>query len=533
MTSRSPDLTDEIGPLRTWQIVAMLAALMLLHAVLAWLARRPGIVWGEDDVSYMLLSESLRHFSYREVQDIAAPIHARFPPGYPAALALWGLLFHDRFDGLIVYSILCSIATLLLLFDAVRRTFSVRLALLVVALVAVNPMTLVDAGALMSEAQFKLFCVLALWSTIREETDPRFWVLSMAAAVIAALTRTAGLVLVVALLTYWLSNGHARRVVAFAIFFGATAGAWLAWTWRAPDAAAQRLYTADWIAILRGVEESPTSSWPRMIERVRVLLGNHFPFALASPTVAGTAADNVAWLVFGAFVTPVGVYQLLRRWRAAAIFLGGYGLLLLLWRYAIERFSSPIVPLMLLVLIAGLTTLVRSRPARAAAVGALAILLLAGAAQHYARTYRAVAGCNRTMGEVDADCLPADERGLLLAARWARDSTPPAAIFVVSKERAFYYHSKRRSTNQDKTLRSDSLSLAPYLRERGVTYAVTSKVGVLEREFNNLIAHACRDFELVREFPEHTVIVRLRDPGAAPEWGPACVALQYWRLPGR
>ena len=85
-----------------------------------------------------------------------------------------------------------------------------------------------------------------------------------------------------------------------------------------------------------------------------------------------------------------------------------------------------------------------------------------------------------------------------------RDSTPREAIVFVSKERAFFVHSGRKSINQDRGLQEDSASLGPYLRSRGVSFSAVSPVGVRSQQHNALVAKACRDFALARSWSAAT-----------------------------
>ena len=66
------------------------AALVLLHAVLCWLARPAGILTGQDDVEYLVLGQALREGSYHLLFRVDAQLHAQYPPGYPAMIAVWG-----------------------------------------------------------------------------------------------------------------------------------------------------------------------------------------------------------------------------------------------------------------------------------------------------------------------------------------------------------------------------------------------------------------------------------------------------------
>ena len=62
---------------------------------MAWSTRQTGIYTGEDDAGYLLLSDALRHGTYREWQWLGDPIANRFPPGYPALLMILRLLVPD------------------------------------------------------------------------------------------------------------------------------------------------------------------------------------------------------------------------------------------------------------------------------------------------------------------------------------------------------------------------------------------------------------------------------------------------------
>ena len=67
-----------------WWWVA--GALLLLHAVLAWLLRTPTILTGQDDAAYYLLAQGLRDLRYVDLWIAQEPVHIQYPPGYPALL---------------------------------------------------------------------------------------------------------------------------------------------------------------------------------------------------------------------------------------------------------------------------------------------------------------------------------------------------------------------------------------------------------------------------------------------------------------
>src|SRR6185369_15337826 len=68
---------------------ALVFGLLVLHVVLAWLTRAVAIGTGNDDATYVLLARSVRHFEYVDRHLVTMPVHAQYPPGYPAILALF------------------------------------------------------------------------------------------------------------------------------------------------------------------------------------------------------------------------------------------------------------------------------------------------------------------------------------------------------------------------------------------------------------------------------------------------------------
>jgi hypothetical protein len=153
-----------------------------------------------------------------------------------------------------------------------------------------------------------------------------------------------------------------------------------------------------------------------------------------------------------------------------------------------------------------------------------------GAVQVAVPLVRDTAACDHRHPYEDSKCWNGQELALLQAAAFIRDSTPRDAILLAPKEGAFYYLTGRPSINQRRALTFDSLMLAPFMRTVGSEWAVATAIGPVGGTQSRLLARACRDFDLAREFPHHTIVVRLRDPAQPRDWGPACKALEYWRL---
>ena len=512
----------------------VLVAALVLHAVLAWLTRIPSISWGEDDAGYLLLARELRHLSYRELQDVTAPWHARFPPGFPLLLAAVGSVVGERLDALLVMQTLLSIGAVLLFFDAMRRVVDERVALVVAVLFALNPSAIHDSGHLMAEPFFKFLTMLSLWGATREAEGTRFAVVAGAAAIAAALTRSAGVVFLPALFIFWVSVRKYGRAAVFAACATATVGSWLAWTFLAPEAEHRRLYIAD-LGVRRNRPRFAfvADLFGRLPGRMVRLLVNVFPTQLGLPVVQGTGADNAGWVAVLIGVGGAGFLVMLRRWRVAAFYCALYLLLLLVWRYSLERFANPSIPFVYAALVLGAIWLTSrwGRRVTVVATGVLVGLLALGAGLRTANKLAKVAACDRANVLQSEGCLTPDYRVYLQVARWVRDSIPADEVFFVAKERAFFFHSGHRTINQDRGIEEDSLSLGPYLRAQGVGYAVATPVGIRSDGFGNLLATACRDFTVVRAFSRKTILLRVRGADEPRDRGTACRAMAPWRKP--
>lgn len=481
----------------------------MVHVVLAWLGRTPGLGWGEDDAAFLLLAQDLQAFRFRELQDILAPVQARFPPVFPAMLAVVGKVFGNNLDALLAFMAVCSAVSVVLLYDGARRAFGDELAALATTLYAINPSAVGDAGSLMSEAPFKLFICLALWAAIRESEGTRFAVIAAISTVLAALTRSAGVVLIPALGLHWLLRRRYRWVVGLA-FASLPVVAWQVFSFLAPDADDRRLYVAD----LTGGESVGTVVRNRLsylFPRIWSYLTDHVPWVVAIPTVRGTVVDNAMWVAANVVFGLGGVYALLRRWALSGLFLLAYIALLMVWPYAFERLVRPILPIILLAIIVGASVVVGRFSSRYArwTTFALAGLLAVGAIRVLSHDLQLRLACDRRVPAESPQCWPEPEREFLQLAHWIRDSTPDDALFLVSKERAFYVHSGRKSINQDRALREDSTTIGDYLRSRGVDYTVVTPIGIFGQLHGRLIASACRDFDIVKQVSPRALLLRL------------------------
>jgi hypothetical protein len=508
-------------------IHAVLAVVLVGHALLAWYGRQIHIRSGQDDAWYLLLARALRGFRYVDLHVVGEPLHQLYPPGYPALLAMWSAIGGEGTDWLILLSILCSMAAVLLTFLATRRVLGAPFAALTTAAVGLNPALIERAGMIVSEPLFVL-CVMGALALLAAPSPTRGRVIGAGAlAVLAALTRSIGVVLIGALLLHWLLEKRWAAAAGLAVASALTIGAWLYWTTVAPEQFVGKSYIADAAAVV--TKHSPMEILVnRTYRATRFYLGRALPTSLSVPTVPGTWIDNAAIVGLLALGLGAGCLALLRRWRALALFLMAYGALLLYWPWLVERYTIPLTPVVVPTLLAGFSAVgrVARRPRWGRALGTafVAAIVLSGAVESF-RFARTRAGCDRSLRMSEQPCLLPAERAFFGALDFIDARYPAAAIVGAAKNAPLYYYIARKTPPVGALMDQSSESLVPYLRETGVDAII---LGTLHSsEYDRLhrgMVENCDAFDLDAEYPGGTYVFRVRGAGSGPGDGEACRA---------
>jgi MFS family permease len=530
--SGSPAGDGGLGPrrgvLRRRRLV-LLGVVLALHAVLAWLAREPGILTGQDDAEYITLAKSLRQGGYHELFREDAPLHAQYPPGYPALLGVWGALFGDGFDALTALSVLLSAASLALAFGILRGAVGEDIALLTVLVLAVNPQLIGSAGAVMSEVPY-LFLSLALLALLaREERGRTAVVATMALAIGAALTRTAGVTLVAALGLYWVLARRWRAAGALVVAAAVFLGGWILWTMLAPEQYVGASYIADFGASgLRG-EVRPLPLRPP--GNLLWYGSRGVPWMLSVPSIAGTPIDNAAAVLLITVTLGAGLLVFARRWRAGLIYAFAYAGLLSVWVWRIDRFLVPVLFLIVGAMLAGAWALGARLGGRwPALLPAVLAVVLAGSGG--LRTLRVVAGrlpCDSPDDLPPAACLSPDQASWVEAVRWARTHTGPDAVLLAAKSAPFWLYTGRKSVGYEPALAQSDTAFLPWLRERGARYILLGSLHFKEPlRLLPLVAANCSRLDVAAVFPPRTWLFSLL-PDSATAGTRACDAVAAYR----
>jgi hypothetical protein len=511
LTRGSPLGTDGAPAALTRRAVLLLVALLAGHALLAYHTRARGVFTFGDDAAYILLSRALRAFSYREVQFIGEPIGARFPPGYPSLLAVAGM-FGEHFRVMAAVGIAISVSALYALFDVIRRRWSGELALLVTAVVATNPAMVANAGAIASEGMFTALVLWSLWAADRTDHGERRRLFAGTAAILGAMTRTAGVTVPLAVGAHWLLRRRFRDVAVLALASAVTVGAWLAWTTFAPRREFRRSYIDDAVMVQAGHESSPLSTLAQRVARnTLTYVGQALPTELSLPLTSATRFDNIAWVALVVGLALIGLVSAWRRWNAAVIWMVGYATLLVIWAYTIERFLQPLMPLVIAFALIGAWSVgTRWRPvqSRAAALPALAMAaLLAGfGLLGSTRLSAQAAACD--LGRTD--CAPAESLDYVDASIYAATHTPRDARFVAPKNATLYYFAPRQSVFWDEVIVQDSASFLPFLERNRVTHLLLTPIYSDQLTLARLALAHCTQFDLLVALSPETLILARR-----------------------
>ncbi len=448
----------------------VLVGIGVTGAAIAW---PDPIGWWEDDGVYLVTAKAMAEGrGYRHLHLPGEPWQTKYPPLYPSVLALIWRAWPQFPENLLLVRALngaMAVGAAWLAYLLARRAFDVArwVAALAAILALVNFYWQALIGSAMSEHLYALLCFAALYAGSRFEFDTaevvpaRSSARSLLRAVLlgllvsaAALTRTVGVALVAAVM---LSLVRSKRWTPLAVSASIVAlvasaqGTWLA-TARQSNAS-----IAESSALAYDLEYS---AWqPRdtgSLAWVAWHNAGEIPFTLfkmiASPppalatwaTSGGRlhAAPLLAVLAAIVFLIATGMAVTWRRGREAAHLLVLFSIALMLtWPFPPSRFLAPLLPLLLLWLLAG-----ASRTADAAAT------IVLGHARAHGRdlgTAGAVAAAmvgvlialrsvGSSLSAPGSESARSLERDRAACAEMLRRRTPPSAI--IAAPHGPYYH---------------------------------------------------------------------------------------------
>jgi 4-amino-4-deoxy-L-arabinose transferase-like glycosyltransferase len=491
-----------------WTIAAIFLGVFV---VLAWLQRVPSLTTANDDATYVLLSRSLRDGGYNSIHLVGAPVHTKYPPVFPAVLAGVSAVAGESIDAFAAMNIALSVAALALIFAVARRLLPSAAALGALAMGASNSLLQRTTGTVMSEPAFLALIALTVWRLSRVPLTTRNIALACACATLAALTRTVGATLILAVITFLLLERRWRSAAVFggliALVFIA-ASLWLR-SRAMPELAAD--YITDAITTPNRAAPNPVAVVVGRVVANAPQYAGALLWGLSVPTIGGTMVDNLLWLAITAVGLTAGLFLLWRRWRIVPVFAVIYGALILAWPWAIGRFLIPLLPLLAVAFLAGSYAFAERWGPRVASavVIALAVVIAITGLSRAALRVATRSQCDRAHAMVSPSCFNADQLAFFAAARYIGNQTPPTAIVMSANEGTFFHLANRRLMPVASINALPPDSGAVFLRRENVSYAVIGHVGFDNLPFSERLLSACNFLEPVAQFPPRTTVFRV------------------------
>jgi hypothetical protein len=454
-----------------------LLAVIGLHVVLALLVFEATLFHGADAGHYMVLGQALRDaLGFRDIHLPGAPLHAKYPPGYPMVLAVAGW-----FGGLQVLkaaSLAFTAGAVWLTVRVGRPILGRTGSLLVGALFAMSPVLLDFSHRVLSEATFT-FCLLLVLAAARKED--RWSVAVLAAAAAAFFTRTAGLAILLSLVVHPLLTRKRREAGMALIVAVACVAGWAAYQRLVQPA--QPGYLQQLVLLnpydpslgTIGLADVPA----RAARNLWRYVSSELPGSLGLPTVGGTAvpATAVTGVVLGAFVLGGWLESATRRLTLAHLVTAFYFGLILLWSpiWTDRRFLLPVLPLLLIWGALGVRTLAdrvgsRVGPALAGVVvaGLVGTALISSGRRVPDRlacvaSYRAGQPCERPQ-----------YAEFYAMARWVALNTPSTAVIANRSPATFFLYSRRQGNLYEYSRDPDAVLWS--LEDMGADYVVVDRL---------------------------------------------------------
>jgi hypothetical protein len=458
--------------------LAVAALLVGLHVLLALLSFEPRPHTGGDNAAYISLARSLlERASYLELWDPAEPPHTKYPPVFPAVLALALAAGLQPFVQLKLVVIAFSAVAVGFSFLWLRARRRPLIALGIGLLLAIAPGVLREGRWILSDVPFWCFTIIALWAFEKLQRDDwRRFAVAAAAVLLAYFTRSAGLPLVLAALLWLAWRAHWRQLAALAALMVVPAALW----WLRARAFGPAGYASEFWLINPYMPDAGTIGAADAVDRVLANLGKYTGIHLPS-LLGGGPSPLLHFIGVSAFLLAVPGWLLrLRRGRVADLFLPAYLGLILLWPavWSGERFLLPVLPLLLFYAAAGLLWTVRRVSARYdCAVGTAAVLLvLLMATPALAESVRAGRACTALYrAGVAFPCLPGPYwHDFFQVAVWMGEALDDDAVVLTRKPRLFYVLSGLRGANYPLSGESDQFAAA--VGRTGARYVVFDRL---------------------------------------------------------
>lgn len=508
-------------PARRW-----LGAILAIGLVVGWEARQPEGPIGEDAATYLVLSRSLAQGQYRDEFLWGTPPDAKYPPGMPVFLYAVHATLGDDPDVPRAINLLMLAAIALLAGDAVRRIASPTLGVAVAAAVMFSPGLVHHAGTILSETLYTFLSMLAIWGMLRLRQEPRplrWVVLVTVTAVLAALTRSIGVVCLAAVLVGLILRHRSRTGLAIAAVGIGAVLLWFAYTRQAAGQGTARNYGGE---LAYSVSVATSGGAVRhALELARTYLVWVPGTQMGMPNIPGVPWENLAWAALLIAGCLIGILLMLRSWTTAVIYACFYAGVVLLWPFPDGRLAVPVLPIVTVMFALGSAAAVRrafpgARPwASLAPTAALAAIGLLASG----RSALALTRCRGGAQYLDVRCFSVESRDYRTAAEFVRQNLADGTVIVTSRPALMYVMSGHQTLPWEQLYREDIDSiLVPKGPIRHVLLPLRSREDSTSL-YPSALRARCTASAVLRPFGESSALLDLQ--AASPDSAAACSLL--------
>ncbi len=424
--------------------LAPLVAVTGVSAVLVVTAFNPVPHSGGDNAGYLSLAYGLlTDGSYTEAFDPQRLPHTKYPPVFPALLALLAWLGARSWVAFKATAAVATVATVGLTYLWAERRVGAAAAFAVAVLLSASAAVVDYSHWILSDPVFVALTMLSLVALDQAEAAPEDggWLAAgVCAAGLALFTRQAGLPLVLAIGGWLALSGRWRALAATTAAIGAP---WLAWWWRSRGVAVASYGEEFWMVD----PYDPGLGTVGLLGLVPRAAANLGAYVLGHVPAGVVGWDMPALGLLGIALTAAAVAGWAMRARdrvgPAEIFFAGYAGLILAWPevWAGDRFALPLYPLAFVYGALALRSVAGRLPGPAKpALGAAAfLLLLLPAGRAWARSVSTASACAQAARQAGAFACHGPGVGAFVeAATWAGRALPEGSAVFSRKPRHFY-----------------------------------------------------------------------------------------------
>ncbi len=458
-----------VAPLERKEIVLILA-LGLIAALVCAASFDDALSTIGDNAEFIILARSiLSGQGYRMINHPSLQPNTKYPPGFPAMLACWAMLFGDSIVGMKVFVVVTLVVASMIAYLVARRFLSKWLSFVSILMIVTSWNVIKYSFDTLSDVPYMLVSLLGLLLLLRID-DQRSLTCGSLIAIGSFMVRTVGLSLVIASWLWLLIKKRWKIAAISVLVFVVVAGAWTARNIMVSHSATR--YTELFLLKNPYDQAEGRIDFQSLARRVGINLKEYTTYYIAYnvvPTLleklggkASPGSRLLAALVL--LISVLGIHSIGKKNPVIPIYLFLYVGIYLVWPevWTGERFMLPISPIIAIGVLLGLVEIFEffRLPKR---IPLLVASLLVASNLLTLFPYMA-----RQRG------YPPGWRNYFEVAQWAKQNTPENSVFLCRSAFLFHVVSSRKTIGYPMT--SNVEEIESYLLKTRPDYIVIENI---------------------------------------------------------